>query len=79
MNQLILRWVFIASIVSATGSAAAAQVGGLTSFTAGTTAKAAEVNANFSAVKSAALPPNGLPPPPLQTGCTRRVSYFDWP
>jgi len=53
MNKQILKLLVIGSVCVAANNAAAGQANGLTTFTAGTPAVAAEVNANFGAVAAA--------------------------
>lgn len=53
MRMAFRYWLLTASMGMLTSAASAGQVGTLTTFTAGTAAKAAEVNGNFSALKTA--------------------------
>lgn len=75
-NTFNMRALFV-SITLAAGlsSALAAPVGTLTTFTAGTPAKASEVNANFSALKTSADAADTRLTT-LETGSAARVSYY---
>jgi hypothetical protein len=70
--QAMLASIAFASVFA---SAQAAPVGSLTTFTAGTPAKAAEVNANFTALKTSA-DSSDTRLTALETGTAARTSYY---